>query len=257
MASQYFVRAGGGPEAGPMSGSAVRDLVRSGELGADDLIRTDSSVRWMKVGSVPQLASELPKPPPPPADELGLHEAVAATAAAAPAAREPSRDQDAPPRLKKVDVTTFMVLSAVTLGIYGYIWFWGVMKSYRAISGRKEPNLEPLYWAFLGCSVLGALLALWVIGFVILIGAAAVSWIILDNVLKDRAKVASAVGGVKGLADRPLLLGFWIAGQVLWICGFPFALYQAYRFAEDHNRIVKACESTHPEWVASSASGDE
>ena len=74
MANQYFVRAKGGPEAGPMTGNDVRALVRSGELTRSDLIRKDTSASWMTIESVPQLAADLPKAAPAPPDELGMHE---------------------------------------------------------------------------------------------------------------------------------------------------------------------------------------
>ena len=74
MANQYFVRAKGGPEAGPMTGNDVRALVRSGELTRSDLIRKDTSASWMTIESVPQLAADLPKAAPAPPDELGIHE---------------------------------------------------------------------------------------------------------------------------------------------------------------------------------------
>ena len=74
MADQYFVRATGGPEAGPMGADNVRALVRSGELSGSDLIRKETSASWMTILSIPQLAADLPKLPAPPLDELGMHE---------------------------------------------------------------------------------------------------------------------------------------------------------------------------------------
>ena len=197
-----------------MSGEAIRNLVRSGEVDTNDVIRKDTSAQWMKIGAVPQLAAELPQ-------------------------------------LKKVDVTMLLVLSAVTLGIYGMIWFFGVIKSYRGITRRKEPNLELLFWVYLGCGIMGVLLTWFVIGLIPLIGATVIGAIILSNLLKDRAKIKTELGGVKGLTDTNILLGFWIAGQVLWLFGFPFAIYQAYAFASDHNKLVAAATRTRPEWVAS------
>ena len=134
-----------------MSAEAIRNLVRSGEVDTNDVIRKDTSAQWMKIGAVPQLAAELPKPLP---DELGLHEAHPVATRAHAVASEASSDDDAPPKLKKVDVTMLLVLSAVTLGIYGMIWFFGVIKSYRGITRRKEPNLELLFWVYLGCGIM-------------------------------------------------------------------------------------------------------
>jgi hypothetical protein len=231
-----------------MSAEAIRNLVRSGEVDTNDVIRKDTSAQWMKIGAVPQLAAELPKPLP---DELGLHEAHPVATRAHAVASEASSDDEGPPKLKKVDVTMLLVLSAVTLGIYGMIWFFGVIKSYRGITRRKEPNLELLFWVYLGCGIMGVLLTWFVIGLIPLIGATVIGAIILSNLLKDRAKIKTELGGVKGLTDTNILLGFWIAGQVLWLFGFPFAIYQAYAFASDHNKLVAAAARTRPEWVAS------
>ena len=47
---------------GPVAGSQVRELVQSGELTAGDFIRNVNSQNWVRIDSVPQLASELSKP---------------------------------------------------------------------------------------------------------------------------------------------------------------------------------------------------
>lgn len=47
---------------GPLAGSQVRELVQSGELTAGDFIRNVNSQNWVRIDSVPQLASELSKP---------------------------------------------------------------------------------------------------------------------------------------------------------------------------------------------------
>ena len=47
---------------GPLAGSQVRELVQSGELTASDSIRNVNSQNWVRIDSVPQLASELSKP---------------------------------------------------------------------------------------------------------------------------------------------------------------------------------------------------
>ena len=49
-------------EMGPLAGSQVRELVQSGELTASDSIRNVNSQNWVRIDSVPQLASELGKP---------------------------------------------------------------------------------------------------------------------------------------------------------------------------------------------------
>ena len=49
-------------EMGPLAGSQVRELVQSGELTAGDFIRNVNSQNWVRIDSVPQLASELGKP---------------------------------------------------------------------------------------------------------------------------------------------------------------------------------------------------
>ena len=248
MANQYMVRVKNGPEAGPMSGELIRRMVRSGELGPDDLIRRDTSAQWMRVGAVPQLAAELPKPAP---DELGLNEAATAGSVVAMDAPPIAAVQDAAPKLKRVDVVLLLVLSVVTFGIYGMIWFYGVLQSYRGITRRKEPNVEVLFWVYLGCAIVGGLTAVWVVGLFLLIGAAVVGGILLVNLLKDRASIAATLGGVPGLTDRNILLGFWIAGQVLWVCGIPFAIYQAFALASDHNKLVEAAKLKRPDLVES------
>jgi len=49
-------------EMGPLAGSQVRELVQSGELTADGFIKKVNSQNWVRIDSVPQLASDLSKP---------------------------------------------------------------------------------------------------------------------------------------------------------------------------------------------------
>lgn len=251
MSDEYYVRSRGAPEAGPMAAPIVRRMVRAGELGSEDLIRRDGSARWLKIGSVPQLAAELPKPPP---DELGLGDATAASRAGNPA--NVDADGSARHGLKRADTTMLLVLSILTFGIYGMLWFLGVSKSYRGISGRSEPNLEALFWVYFGCTLCGWLLVWTGFGLLLLLGGAVVGAILLSNVLKDRAKVALQAGGVKGLSDRSMLIGFWVVGEIIPVIGLPFALWQAYLFATDHNKIVKACAISRPELLVQGGEDD-
>ena len=64
MATMYIVKKNieSAGEMGPLAGSQVRELVQSGELTASDSIRNVNSQNWVRIDSVPQLASELSKP---------------------------------------------------------------------------------------------------------------------------------------------------------------------------------------------------
>jgi len=64
MAAMYIVKKNSesAGEMGPLSGSQVRELVQNGELTAGDLIRNVNSQNWVRIDSVPQLASELGNP---------------------------------------------------------------------------------------------------------------------------------------------------------------------------------------------------
>ena len=255
MAGGYIVRAGGGPEAGPMGADAVRAMVRSGELKAEDLIRKDGTAKWLTIASVPQLAADLPKPPAPPPDELGLHEVVAPRAVPTSVGSAPlpaARNEDGK-RLQPVEVPMMVLLSVVTLGIWGIIWFHQVMKQYRAISGRNDKsaaNTETYFWVYVGCLGLAMLTLYFIVGVLPLIGAAVCGFLLLKDVLTDRGRIAQAVGAT-GLTSDGLQLGFWIAGCVLSICGLPFAIAQAVMFFNDHNKLCAACAIARPDWVES------
>ena len=64
MATMYIVKKNieSAGEMGPLASSQVRELVQSGELTAGDFIRNVNSQNWVRIDSVPQLASELSKP---------------------------------------------------------------------------------------------------------------------------------------------------------------------------------------------------
>jgi len=96
-----------------MGADAVRAMVRSGELKAEDLIRKDGTAKWLTIASVPQLAADLPKPPAPPPDELGLHEVVAPRAVPTSVGSAPlpaARTEDGK-RLQPVEVPMMVLLS--------------------------------------------------------------------------------------------------------------------------------------------------
>jgi len=247
-----------------MSADAVRDMVRSGELKGDDLIRKDGTAKWLMIGNVPQLAAAIPKAPEPPPDELGLHEAVmppnapfAGAPHAAPLAGAnaplPAAINEDRKRMQPVEVPMMVLLSVVTFGVWGVIWFHQVMKQYRAISGRNDraaANTETYFWVYVGCAIVGTLTLYFLVGFLLLIGAAVCGFLVLKDVLTDRGRIAQAVGAT-GLTNDGLHLGFWVAGCGLSICGFPFAIAQAFMFFNDHNKLCAACAVHRPDWVES------
>ena len=138
-----------------------------------------------------------------------------------------------------------VLLSVVTLGIWGIIWFHQVMKQYRAISGRNDKsaaNTETYFWVYIGCLALYMLTIYFFVGVLPLIGAAVVGFLLLKDVLTDRGRIAQAVGAT-GLTSDGRQLGFWIAGCVLSICGLPFAIAQAVMFFNDHNKLFAEAET--------------
>jgi len=74
MATMYVVKKNSesAGEMGPLAGSQVRELVQSGELTASDSIRNVNSQNWVRIDSVPQLASELGKPKSSPVQDVDL-----------------------------------------------------------------------------------------------------------------------------------------------------------------------------------------
>ena len=64
MTTMYIVKKNieSADEMGPLTGRQVRELVQSGELTADGFIKKVNSQNWVRIDSVPQLASDLGKP---------------------------------------------------------------------------------------------------------------------------------------------------------------------------------------------------
>ena len=248
----FMLRRDGDAERGPIAMADLVAMAASGQVASTDLVREVSSPTWRMAGELPDLRPAFmgeaghapprpPSPPPPPgAAAVGLGPA------------------DPPAPLRKADVGVVILLSVVTIGIYGLVWFYGAMRSYRWVAARPGSSSDTLFWAYVSCCIAALVLSVIYIGFLIGIAAIVVGALLLSNVLTDRETTCSRIGGVPGLRTTGFHLGLWLAAEICsatcfgMIAGIPLAIVQAVLFLQDHNLIVDEFLRRDPTKVAAS-----
>ncbi|HYG70079.1 MAG TPA: GYF domain-containing protein, partial [Anaeromyxobacteraceae bacterium] len=119
-----------GRQAGPVSETALRELIRSGRLGPSARVWRSGMAGWQPWPSVSALAGA----------------PAAGTAAPATAARG----------LDVVDLPLLVILSIVTFGIYGLVVFYRAGDAYGRLAPARRSNFETLFWIYVAAWVLQA-----------------------------------------------------------------------------------------------------
>ena len=150
----------------------------------------------------------------------------------------------------RVDVTTVTFLSAITLGVYFFIWLYKAMKIYRSLSGRSGANLEQLFWGTViavGATVVLSVATV-VLGLLALVAAIVIDAILLNEVLKDRDEIARRVHLISRMPAAGLLVTLCVLSNVFGaticglIIGIPLAIVFYYQFFTGHNTLMNAAE---------------
>ena len=167
----------------------------------------------------------------------------------------PARITTQPPATetpKLIDVTATMWLSVPTLGIYGIVVFYRVMKTYLRYSATNESaspeNLTLWFWLYIGFSAVGGLL--FPFGIPLTIAAIVFGAMLLNKVIHKRDLAIEQLGGVIELHDGHTFknsdwhLWMWILGSVLGILILPFILIvlQGIQFFKEFNVFVSALD---------------
>jgi Domain of unknown function (DUF4234)/GYF domain 2 len=255
----FFLRRNGEDEMGPLALADLIAFAADGRLRSSDFVRDESATSWSMAAEIPELRAVFAAVP--------QHQSAGSAVATPP----PPGAQVPPPRyggtaveplvpLRRAETGLVIFLSVITIGIYGIIWFYGVMRSYRSIAQRPGASggagSDTFFWAYVSCYIAGFVLAWIYVGFLIYIVAIVVGAMLLSSVLQDREATCSRIGGVPGLTTSGTHLTLWIIAEALTVTcfgvvlGVPLAIVQAVLFINDHNRIVAEYVQRQPTMVA-------
>ena len=241
----FFVRRDGAAELGPIALADLQRMVADGRVRSTDLVREESWTSWRMAGELPELQAVFAMPPAGAAPQVPPYAGSSAGTAVEPLVP-----------LRRAEMGLVILFSIITLGIYGMVWFYGVMRSYRSIAQRPGSSSDTLFWVYVSCVIAGFLLSWIYIGFAIYVAAIVVGAILLSNVLQDREVAASRIGGIVGLNSSGTHMTLWLAAEILTVTcfgavlGIPLAIVQAILFISDHNRVVDEFLNKQPSMVA-------
>ena len=276
---------------GPFEKAQLSALIAEGKSRSDGLVCPEGEARWVPLASVSDLA-EIPWPPRPATPAAPApHAAVAGVQAGTPTggatcAAEPSgrpaqgADRSAQPaaatfsyspapasgagagagaalrlnELHPIPGWPTILLSVVTLGLWGLFCFYRTLRVYRRLSEAPASNGELLFWIFTGILGFVLLFLLPTVGFTwfLMFPAVIVGAFLLRETLRLRDGAIQRL--VPGSATQPGLypavrsddwhFGLWITGSVLTltvfgaIVGVPILVAQALAWFEDWNRLA-------------------
>ena len=153
---------------------------------------------------------------------------------------------------KLIDVTATMWLSVPTLGIYGLVVFYKVMKTYlrysSSVKSKSSENLELWFWLYVGFGALGGLL--FPFGIPLTIASVVFGAILLNKVIQKRDLAIEQLGGVIEFHDGHTFnsnqshLSMWIIGTALSFFILPIILIilQGIQFFKEYNVFVNALD---------------
>lgn len=245
-----------GQQAGPATAAALARLVAEGRLGPGHRVWRDGMRDWEALGSVAELAEALqasrPPGPPrlsPPAPSFGRPHGPSAPPGppgagagsfgggsgagwGGPAAAPVSA-------VEEISPGAVLILSIVTLGIYGLVKFHQTGKGYEALAGRSSDFARD-FWLFVGLAVASGFVV-WqpVIGGPLSIASLVFGVLALGEALALRDEVIARAGirpEVTGAGTHKVLyvLGFLLSPVLV---GLVLLLVQTWRWFSDWNAV--------------------
>ncbi len=266
-----------GRQAGPVSGAALEEAIRGGRLARGMRVWRAGFPGWLPWEQVPELAAFAPPPPPAAAPAGPAPEPWSQPGAAPPRAPgadpwERSAPQAGPtpaPQpdawgqpaaggpLRPVGAVKTLLLSVVTLSIYGLVKFYQCGTAYEQVGQVARPRFARLFWIYLGLALLGVLTS-WYrpVSMVLSIGSVVLGALALRAALDARDAVVRATGARADLLPAQTLLAVWVGAQVVMVAtqgssqllaflGAVALIFQAWRFFSDHDALAAAAGGPH------------
>ncbi|MBK9516481.1 MAG: DUF4339 domain-containing protein [Anaeromyxobacter sp.] len=248
----YYEEAG--KQAGPVSQAGLAEAIRLGRLAAGMRVWRAGLAGWLPWEQVPELAALAAPPPlagppplasappaPPAAPAWGQPTAAPPSPWASPGAA-PGQGPGARP-FEEVSVAAVLLLSFVTIGIYGMVKFYQTGVGYERAAQRTS-KFTGNFWIYVGL-LLGALFLNLVTGFVgyLLIPVVIVyQYLTLNEALTLRAAAMERLGVAVQVNSDSNHRTFLLLGAILSyvVVGVVFTILQTVRWFEDWNAIGRA-----------------
>jgi Flp pilus assembly pilin Flp len=240
-----------GQQAGPVTTQTIHGLLVSGALSPANRVWRNGLADWMPIQHVPDLAPALQaaatarqqpggslpaqqQPPPSSVPAPAYPQAMAPQGFGAPVAYGPPAG--AVP-FQEVSVASVILLSVVTLGIYGMVKFYQTGKAYERLAGR-ESKFTLYFWLYIGFAVASG--AHWVFG----IGSLVFGVLTLFEALAVRDEGLRRWNIAAQVTEASTHKTYYILATVLSVVliGLVFMIIQAVKWFEDWNAIGKAAQ---------------
>lgn len=222
----------GGRQAGPETVAALRQLLASGRVTAATRVWRSGMAGWEPIGQVAELAPML--------------QAMAATIPpplAPPAPGVPAVEAPGAAVFEDIPVGVLILLTVVTLGIYGMVKFYQTGRAYERLAGR-ESRFALYFWLFIGLAILGFVLnaATGFLGIPLAIAALVFQVLTLDQALGVREEGMRRWSIAVPVTSASTHRVYLILGMVLSVLlvGLVFTLIQAVKWFQDWNAIGQA-----------------
>jgi hypothetical protein len=217
-----------GTQAGPISHSALVQLIRAGGLGASVRVWRSGMAGWEPLASVPELAAALP-----PSYRSG---AAGPRATASPL----------PPGMDVVPTGAVIGLGLLTLGIYPMVKFYQAALAYEDLAGRRS-RFVLYFWLTLALALGGGPLHVLggVPGVFAHVAALVLAVFTLSEVLALRAEVVRRCAAPPTVTSDTAHKALFIVGLLTsWLLvGVVLLVVQNVKFFTDHGAIVEALRS--------------
>jgi len=260
MAEALWYYEDGGKQAGPVSGPALEEAIRSGRIAPGMRVWRAGMTGWLPWDSLPELAGLRPPPPTPaslppaqapsPWSQPGAAPPPQAgpspwsQPAPGPAAGAPAGWGGAAAAIEPANVVLTVLLSVVTFGIYGLVKFYQCGQSYGRLAPGRPAGFERLFWIYLGLSIGGVVgnLIFTPLGILLGIGSFVAGIFTLNEVLAARQAAVVATGARVDLTGDGTHKALWIGGSLLAVVviGLFALMAQAVLFFQDHDKLAAA-----------------
>lgn len=256
MAEALWYYEDGGKQAGPVSGTALEEAIRSGRIAPGMRVWRAGMAGWLPWDALPELAGlgQPPAPPPPPAPapwsqpgaappppatQDGWGQPAAGAAGGAPAGWG---GRTAP--IEPVNVALTVLLSVITFGVFGLVKFYQCGQAYGRLSPGRPSGFERLFWIYVGLSVGGVVgnLIFTPLGILLALGSFVAGILTLNEVLAARQAALVATGARVDLTGATTHKVLWIGGSLLAVIGIGLLalIAQAVLFFLDHDKLADA-----------------
>jgi len=262
MAEALWYYEENGKQAGPVSGAAIEEAIRSGRIAPGTRVWRAGLAGWLPWDTLPELAAlaRPPAPPPAPAPTPWSQPGAAPPPPVPPAGPAPGSPGWSSPAaaggpLQPVGVVPTILLSVVTFSIYGIYRFRQCAKAYERLAGVARSRFDAPFWAHVGLMV-AAIATVWLkpLSIALAVGSTVAGYFALTACLEARDAVVRSAGVRADLLPAKTHRLVWVGAKLvsaipsmaLAFLGLLGVVFQAVRFFDDHDKLAAALGGRAP-----------